>query len=138
MVSFSHKECINLPKNSLQKEMYLNSIFTVTKQLTNNSSYSNSAQQVRDLSWAVRQKNMRQRYTFLGSGGSGSSLKPHSLIFRPILRKSAIVIFRQQFKTFDSNNFTLSSMFSFQHVWPMKRKANTIFDFSKHSSSCRR
>ena len=36
MVSFSHKECINLPKNSLQKEMYLNSIFTVTKQLTNN------------------------------------------------------------------------------------------------------
>ena len=24
-----------------------------------------------------------------------------------------------QFKTFDSNSFTLSSMFSFQHVWPI-------------------
>ena len=50
---------------------------------------------------------------FSGERGSGSSLKPHSLIFRPILRKSAIVIFRQQFKTFDSNNFTLSPMLSF-------------------------
>ena len=70
MVSFSHKECINLPKNSLQKEMYLNSIFTVTKQLTNNSSYSNSAQQVRDLSWAVRQKKCVPEGHFLGEGGS--------------------------------------------------------------------
>ena len=52
-----------------------------------------------------------------------NSLKRHSLILRPILRKSAIVIFRQQFKTFDSNNFTLSSMFSFQNAWPIKRKA---------------
>ena len=30
-------------------------------------------------------------------------------------------IFRQQFKTFDPNNFTLSSMFSFQNVWPKKK-----------------
>ena len=42
-----------------------------------------------------------------------SSLKHHSLILRPILRKLAIVIFRQQLKTFDPNNFTLSSMFFF-------------------------
>ena len=41
-----------------------------------------------------------------------SSLKGHSLILRPILHKLAAVIFRQQFKTFDSNTFTLSSLFS--------------------------
>ena len=52
-----------------------------------------------------------------------SSLKCHSLILTPISRKSAIVIFRQQLKTFDSNNFTLSSMFSFQNEWPIKTKA---------------
>ena len=52
-----------------------------------------------------------------------SSLKCHSLILTPISRKPAIVIFRQQLKTFDSNNFTLSSMFSFQNVWPIKTKA---------------
>ena len=52
-----------------------------------------------------------------------SSLKCHSLILRPILRKSVVVIFRQQFKMFDPNNFTLSSEFSFQTVWPLKRKA---------------
>ena len=40
-----------------------------------------------------------------------SSLRRHSLTLRPILRKSAIVIFRQQLKTFDPNNFTLSLMF---------------------------
>ena len=34
-----------------------------------------------------------------------------------------VVIFRQQYKTFDPNNFTLSSMFSFQNAWPIKRKA---------------
>ena len=38
-------------------------------------------------------------------------LECHSLIVRPILCKLDVVIFRQQFKTFDSNNFTLSSMF---------------------------
>ena len=52
-----------------------------------------------------------------------SSLKCHSLILTPISRKPALVIFRQQLKTFDSNNFTLSSMFSFQNVWPIKTKA---------------
>ena len=48
----------------------------------------------------------------VGVGGGG-----------PILWKSAIVIFRQQFETFDSNTFTLSSVFSFQNAWPIKRKA---------------
>ena len=52
-----------------------------------------------------------------------SSLKCHSLILRPILRKSAIVIFRQQFKMFDPNNFTLSSAFYFQTAWLIERKA---------------
>ena len=33
-----------------------------------------------------------------------SSLKHHSLILRPILRKSVVDIFRQQFQTFDPNN----------------------------------
>ena len=33
-----------------------------------------------------------------------SSLTHHSLILRPILRKSVVDIFRQQFKTFDPNN----------------------------------
>ena len=52
-----------------------------------------------------------------------SSLKLHSLVLRPILCRSAVVIFRQQCKTFDSNNLTLSSMFFFQNAWPIKRKA---------------
>ena len=52
-----------------------------------------------------------------------SSLKRHSLILRPILRKQTVVIFRQQFKMFDCNNFILSSMFFFQNVRPIKRKA---------------
>ena len=52
-----------------------------------------------------------------------SSLKHHSLILRPLLRKSALDIFRQQFKTFDPNNFTLYLLFFFQNAWPMKRKA---------------
>ena len=52
-----------------------------------------------------------------------SSLKCHSFILTPISHKSAVVIFRQQLKTFDSNNFTLSSMFSFQNEWPIKTKA---------------
>ena len=40
-----------------------------------------------------------------------------------ILSKLAVVFFRQQFKMFDSNNFILSSMHSFQNAWPIKRKA---------------
>ena len=51
-----------------------------------------------------------------------SSLKCHSLILRPILHKSATVTFTLQFQMIDSNNFTLSSMFSFQNAWPIKRK----------------
>ena len=47
----------------------------------------------------------------------------HFLTSRPILCKCTIVIFRQQLKTFDSNNFTLTSTFSFQNAWPIKRKA---------------
>ena len=57
-----------------------------------------------------------------------SSLKLHSLILGPILCKSAIIIFRQPFKMFDSNNFTLSTMFSFQNAWPLKRKV--VYTFS--------
>ena len=68
---------------------------------------------------AGKAENMPQRCTFQGVGGkewsSGvrdmappleelSSLKHHSLILRPILRKSVVDIFRQQFKTFDPNN----------------------------------
>ena len=49
-----------------------------------------------------------------------------------ILSKLAIVFFRQQFKMFDSNNFTLSSMRSFQNAWPIKRKAvYTLLLFQK-------
>ena len=36
-----------------------------------------------------------------------SSLKHHYLILGPILHKSAVVICRQQFEMFDSNNFTV-------------------------------
>ena len=49
--------------------------------------------------------------------------KLSEMSFLPFLRKSAVVILRQQFKMFDSNNFTLSSMFSFQNTWQIKRKA---------------
>ena len=38
-----------------------------------------------------------------------------------ILCKSAVVTFTQ-FKTIDSNDFTLSSMFSFQNAWPINRR----------------
>ena len=64
--------------------------------------------------------NMCQRCNFLGGRGiveRGPWLRPRyeiSLILRPILRKSVIVIFRQQFRTFDSNNFALSSMLQWQ------------------------
>ena len=70
---------------------------------------------------AGKAENMLQRCTFQGGGGGGkewssgvrdmappleelSSLKHHSLILIPILRKSVVDIFRQQFKTFDPNN----------------------------------
>ena len=91
---------------------------------------------------AGKAKNMRQRRNFLGGGeekeesrvrdiaphslgnlGAKTSLKCHSLIFRPILCKSVVVIFRQQLKTFNFNNFTLSSTFSLQNAWPRERKA---------------
>ena len=32
-------------------------------------------------------------------------------------------LYRQQLKTFDSKNFALSLMFSFQTEWPIKKKA---------------
>ena len=60
----------------------------------------------------------------------GSSLKHHSLIVRPILCKSSADIFGRQFKTFDSNNSSLSSVFYFQNVWPIKRKARYTFVLS--------
>ena len=83
---------------------------------------------------AGKAKNIHQRCTFLAEGKwdmarprleiqEPSSLKCPSLILTPIFHKLAIVIFRQQLKTFDSNNFTLSSMFSFQNEWPIKTKA---------------
>ena len=83
---------------------------------------------------AGKAKNIHQRCTFLVEGRQDmarpyleiqelSSLKCHSFILTPIFHKSAIVIFRQQLKTFDSNNFTLSSMFSFRNEWPIKTKA---------------
>ena len=117
---------------------------------------------------AGKAKNIHQRCTFLVEGRRDmarpyleiqelSSLKCHSLILTPIFHKSVVVIFRQQLKTFDSKNFTLSSMFSFQNEWPIKTKAvhtlvlfhkyihsfpceNKIrsqFNFSKPSSSCK-
>ena len=48
-----------------------------------------------------------------------------NFIFRPILRKLA-VIFGQQLITFNSNNFTLSSMFSFHMRGPEKEKQCTL------------
>ena len=56
-----------------------------------------------------------------------SSLNCHSLVLLKDLTSFTeighFVIFRQQFKTFDPNNFTLSAMFSFQYVW-------SIYSFS--------
>ena len=101
---------------------------------------------------AAKVKIMRQRHNFLGGRGvmdwgtwacscweiwELSSLKHHSLILRPTLCKSAVVIFRQQFKTFNSNNFTLSSMFSFQNAWPEKEKLVSLSAFPYiHSFPC--
>ena len=66
----------------------------------------------------------------LGNLGAKFSEKCHSLTLRPTLLKSAIVIFRQKFKMFDSNNFTSqSSMFSFQNACPINRKAVYTFPY---------
>ena len=83
-----------------------------------------------------------------------SSLKCHSFILRPILCKSSIVIFRQQFKTFDPNNFTVFnvlllkcvahkkksfvnfSTFPYVHSFPWSNRittCNDLFNFYKHS-----
>ena len=84
---------------------------------------------------AGKAQDMCQRHTLMGGRGvvewgtllgpcceilELSPLKGHSL---NILSKLAILFFIQQFKMFDSNNFTPSSMRSFQNVWPIKRKA---------------
>ena len=91
-----------------------------------------SLDQESDHSWPVRQKiYTKGALSWWGVGGTWpalswkfrSLLKCHSLILTPILHKLAVVIFRQQLKTFDSNNFTLSSMFSVQNEWPIKTKA---------------
>ena len=77
---------------------------------------------------AGKTKNMCQRCTFLGGRGQWSEGHGFNLavkfwsFYDLFLRKSAI-IFRQQFKMFDSNNFTLSSTLSLHDVWPIKRKA---------------
>ena len=66
----------------------------------------------------------------LGARSSETSF-PH---FKTILLKSAVVIFRQQFKAFNSNNFTLSSTSSVQNAWPIKiNTLYTFFYFSKYS-----
>jgi len=59
----------------------------------------------------------------LGAKFSDTSF-PH---FKTYFTQSTVVTFRQQLKTFNSNNFTLSSMFSFQNAWPRKRKAVYTF-----------
>ena len=68
-----------------------------------------------------------------------SSLKHHSLILRPILCNSAVLTLKQQFKTIDSNNFTLSSMLFPKCMAHIERKAVYTY-FSTfphiHSFSC--
>ena len=69
-----------------------------------------------------------------------SSLKCHSLILTPIFHKSAVVIFRQQLKTFDSKNFTVHTLVLFHkyiHSFPCENKIRSQFNFSKPSSSCK-
>ena len=94
-------------------------------------------------------ENIHKRHSLWGSGGRGwwseghgpahslwekknltlISLKCHSLILRPVLCKSVIVIFRQQFESFDSNNFTLSSMFSLKK-YCVAHKKKCCIDFN--------
>ena len=59
----------------------------------------------------------------LGNLAANQYSERHFLIFSPILCNSPVVTFTQQFKTIDSNNFTLFSMFSFQNAWPLKKKS---------------
>ena len=69
---------------------------------------------------ASRAKNMCQRLGNLGAKFSETSFPHFKTYFTQIGRCYRL---RQQFKTFDSNNFTLSSRISFQNAWPIKRKA---------------
>ena len=92
---------------------------------------------------AGKAKNMCQRCTLLGGGGQWSEGHGPPLLgnfgvkfsetsfphFRTYFyANQPLLSFRQPFKMFDSNNFTLSSMFSFQNAWPIKRKA--VYTFS--------
>ena len=100
---------------------------------------------------AGKAKNIHQRCTFLVEGRRDmarpyleiqelSSLKCHSLILTPIFHKSAVVIFRQQLKTFDSKNFTVHTLVLFHkyiHSFPCENKIRSQFNFSKPSSSCK-
>ena len=88
---------------------------------------------------AGKAKNMHQRGAlFWGQGDSGvrgtappllgnlgakfSEMSfPHCRTYS--MQIGCNVTFTEQFKMIDSNNFTLSSMFSFQNAWPIKRKA---------------
>ena len=69
-------------------------------------------------------------FSKMGGGGAvewGTWTRPHweifySHILRPILRKSPVIIVRQQIKTFDSNNFTVFNVL-FPKCMSLKRKA---------------
>ena len=76
-------------------------------------------------------KNMHQRHNSLGGsappppllGNFGTKFSEMSFShFKTYFTQIAVVTFTQQFRMIDSNNFTLSSMFSFQNAWPIKRK----------------
>ena len=59
----------------------------------------------------------------LGNLGADKFSETSFPISSPILCKTAVSTFIQQFKTIDYNNFTLSPMFFFQNARPIKRKA---------------
>ena len=98
---------------------------------------------------AGKAQDMCQRHTLMGGRGvvewgtwlgpcceilELSPLKGHSL---NILSKLAILFFIQQFKMFDSNNFTPSSMRSFQNSWPTKKSCVYLSNFPYiHSFTC--
>ena len=103
------------------------------------------AQQVRDHSQPVRQKNMHHRgVRFWGQAlvecgkwprscweiQELSSLKCHSLNIRPALRKLAVVTFSEQIKTTDSN-----SVFNvlFPECVAHKKKTCAYLSKSRHS-----